>query len=130
MGIRKAPKKILVTLCAGLVTKIFCHMGMLLRACSAILQYMRPGDVLKDVVVRNLLGLCALLVLHFLVDFISMQSREGSSKLIPYVFVATMYGWIVFHNRVLFDKLFLQRRRIAYFAWTGLAMLLFSLNMY
>lgn len=41
-----------------------------------------------------------------------------------------MYGWIVFHNRVLFDTLFLRHRRAAYFAWMGLAMLVFSFNMY
>lgn len=105
-------------------------LGMWLWRCYTILQSMILGGLFKNVLVRNVLGLGALLLLHFLVDFVSMQSRDGYSKITPYIFVALMYGWIVFHNRVLFEKFFLHHRKPSYFAWTGLAMAVFSFNMY
>ena len=41
-----------------------------------------------------------------------------------------LYGWIVFHNRILFEGLYLQGKKTAYYAWTFLVMGLSSLNMY
>jgi hypothetical protein len=84
----------------------------------------------NNVIIRNLLGLLALVALHFAVDFDNLSERTGFSKVTPYIFLFMMYGWIVFHNRVLFDNLFMRNRRKHYFLWTGLAMLLFSLNMH
>jgi hypothetical protein len=82
------------------------------------------------VFVRNLAGLLALFVVHFVSDRYSLTQRTGFDKTSPYLFLVLMYGWIVFHNRFLFGTLFLKGRKAPYFIWTILAMLLCSANMY
>ena len=91
---------------------------------------MRPQSFFNHPVVRNLSGLLALVILHFIIDYPAMTTRSGISKFSPYIFLLMMYGWIVFHNRILFEKLFLKGKRIAYFGWAGLGMVLCSANMY
>jgi len=82
------------------------------------------------VVVRNIAGLLVLGAVHFLADRANMVHRTGFTKISPYLFLLLLYGWIVFHNRVLFEKLYMQNRKRAYFSWTSLAMVLSSLNMH
>ena len=83
-----------------------------------------------NVVLRNIAGVLALVLAHFLADQEHIGSREGLEKASPYIFLLLMYGWIVFHNKVLFERLYLNNRRPAYFGWTFLAMTLCSLNMH
>lgn len=78
----------------------------------------------------HLLGLLALLLIHFVSDFHHFQLREGFSKFSPYLFLLLLYGWIIFHNLILFDGLFLAGKRRAYFKWTFLAIGISSLNMF
>lgn len=80
--------------------------------------------------VIHLAALLFLMAVHFLADYEHFQQREGFYKLAPYFFLLLLYGWIIFHNLILFDGLFLKGRRRAYFSWTSLAMLVSSLNMY
>lgn len=59
-----------------------------------------------------------------------MQQRTGINKYSPYFFLLLLYGWIVFHNLVLFDGLFLKGKKRAYFRWAAMAMIAFSVNMF
>ncbi len=90
---------------------------------------MKRNPLLNHFVVRNLLGLLALLAVHFLADMYAMDQRVGFSKLSPYVYLLMLYGWLVFHNRILFERLFLQGRKAAYFGCLILLMALGSFNM-
>lgn len=78
----------------------------------------------------HLAALLALLCVHFIADYHHFQQRTGFNKFSPYLFLLLMYGWIVFHNLVLFDGLYLSGKKRAYFTWTMLAMGIFSLNIY
>ncbi len=91
---------------------------------------MNASKLFNNVIVRNLAGLLALLVIHLIADQANLVRRSGFNKTLPYLFLLLMYGWIVFHNRVLFERHYLQNRRRAYFGWTALAMGLSSLNMH
>ncbi|WP_266365086.1 hypothetical protein [Tellurirhabdus rosea] len=62
-------------------------------------------------VVRNLSGLLALLLVHYLADWYAIGSRPGLQKISPYFYLLLLYAWIVFHNRVLFERLFLRGRK-------------------
>ncbi|MBO0934022.1 LytR/AlgR family response regulator transcription factor [Fibrella aquatilis] len=78
---------------------------------------------------RNLLGLSALLLAHNFVDQYILHGGTDWTDYAPYLFLVLMYGWIVFHNRVLFERLFLGGNRVAYFGWLGLCMLVGTVNM-
>ncbi len=84
----------------------------------------------QNVWIRNLLGFAGLVFIHFVSDWSSFHKRSGMDKPLPYFFLLLLYGWIVFHNRVLFDNLFLKGHRAKYFLWTGLVMIAFSVNMH
>lgn len=85
---------------------------------------------MRNVWVRNLLGFAGLVFIHFVSDWSSFNERSGIDKPLPYFFLLLLYGWIVFHNRVLFDNLFLKGHKGKYFLWTGLVMAAFSVNMH
>jgi hypothetical protein len=86
----------------------------------------RPGHI----IIRNLVGFLALVAVHFIADVYSIPKRSGFNQISPYLFLLLMYGWIVFHNRILFERLFLRGRKLTYAGWTILAMTICSLNMY
>lgn len=90
---------------------------------------MKRDRLLDNFIVRNLLGLLALLVVHYLADQYAMDQRSGLSKVSPYFYLLLLYGWLVFHNRILFDRLFLRGRRVVYFGWLLLLMVMGSFNM-
>lgn len=78
---------------------------------------------------RNVLGLSALLLAHNFVDQYILRADTDWTHYVPYLFLVLMYGWMVFHNRILFERLFLRGNRVAYFGWLGLAMLVGTMNM-
>lgn len=78
----------------------------------------------------HLLALLVLILVHLLTDYGHMQQRTGINKYSPYFFLLLLYGWIVFHNLILFDGLYLRGRKRAYFRWAALAMIAFSVNMF
>ncbi|WP_338876232.1 LytTR family DNA-binding domain-containing protein [Spirosoma sp. SC4-14] len=90
---------------------------------------MKRKKLLDHIVVRNLLGLLALLVVHYLTDLYAIDQRPGFSKLSPYLYLLLLYGWLVFHNRMLFERFFLLGRKGAYLGWMFLLMALGSFNM-
>jgi hypothetical protein len=90
---------------------------------------MKLSRLLDHFIVRNLLGLGALLAVHYLTDLYAIGNRLGFSKLSPYLYLLLLYGWIVFHNRILFERLFLHGRKMVYFGWVFLLMALGSFNM-
>jgi hypothetical protein len=90
---------------------------------------MKLSRVLDHFVVRNLLGLLALMVAHYLTDLYALGKRAGFSKLSPYLYLLLLYGWLIFHNRILFERQFLLGRKAVYFGWLFLLMVLGSFNM-
>ncbi|MBD0255946.1 MAG: LytTR family transcriptional regulator DNA-binding domain-containing protein, partial [Cytophagales bacterium] len=86
------------------------------------------GNLLRHVVVRNALGLLALLAVHYVSDQYHLRQREGFDRVSPYLFLLLLYGWIVLHNRLLFERLYLRGQKKAYFAWLALALGLTSFN--
>jgi len=78
----------------------------------------------------HLLALLMLFAAHLLTDYGHLQQRTGVNKYSPYFFLLLLYGWIVFHNLVLFDGLYLKGKKRAYFRWAALAMIAFSVNMF
>ncbi len=91
---------------------------------------MNGGNALGNPVVRNALGLLALLGVHYASDQYHLGQREGFNQLSPYLFLLLLYGWIVLHNRLLFERLYLRGQRKAYFAWLAVALGLASFNMH
>ncbi len=89
---------------------------------------MNRGTLLQHVVVRNALGLLALLAVHYVSDQYHLRQREGFDRFSPYLFLLLLYGWIVLHNRLLFERLYLRGQKKAYFAWLALALGLTSFN--
>ncbi|MBD2701625.1 LytTR family transcriptional regulator [Spirosoma sp. BT702] len=89
---------------------------------------LRPR-LLDNFLVRNLLGLGALLAVHYLSDWYAIDHRTGLGKVSPYFYLLLLYGWIVFHNRILFERLFLRSKKAQYFGWLLLLMALGSFNM-
>ncbi|MEM9671230.1 MAG: LytTR family DNA-binding domain-containing protein [Bacteroidota bacterium] len=77
----------------------------------------------------HLVALLALLLVHGLADYEHMQQRTGFNRYSPYLFLLLLYGWIVFHNLVLFDGLYLRGKKRAYFRWTALAVVICLANM-
>jgi len=90
---------------------------------------MKRNWLLDNFVVRNLLGLVALLAVHYIADLYSIGQRPGFSKLSPYLYLLLLYGWLVCHNRILFERLFLHGKKITYFGWLLLSMAIGSFNM-
>lgn len=78
----------------------------------------------------HLAAILLLMAVHLLVDYQHFQQRESFYKFAPYLFLLMLYGWIIFHNLILFERLFLAGKKRAYFIWTSLALLISSLNMY
>ena len=85
---------------------------------------------LSNTILRNLVGLSLLLLAHFLTDVFHFSKRTGFNKTSPYIFLLLLYGWIVFHNRILFERLYLKGKKVAYFSWAVLFMAVSSLNMH
>jgi len=83
-----------------------------------------------NVFVRNGLALFALLLVHFIPDRFFWKDRSPFDRFVPYLLLLTMFGWIVFHNRILFGKLYLRGKKSAYFTWTLTIMLFSSVNMH
>ncbi|CAN5456059.1 hypothetical protein BH10BAC4_BH10BAC4_21900 [soil metagenome] len=81
-------------------------------------------------VVRNILGLLALLLVYYVPDRFALHHREGFKQGAPYLLLIGLYIWIVFHNRYLFDRLYLTGRKREYLIWTTLFMFGGSVNMY
>ncbi|WP_080055989.1 LytR/AlgR family response regulator transcription factor [Spirosoma aerolatum] len=90
---------------------------------------MQRTHLLDYAIVRNGLGLGALLVAHYLSDWYAIDHREGFLKVSPYLYLVLLYGWIVFHNRILFERLFLRGKKMLYAGWLLLLMALGSFNM-
>lgn len=90
---------------------------------------MKRNRLLNYFVVRNGLGLLALLVAHYLTDLYAINQRPGFSKVSPYLYLLLLYGWLVFHNRILFEQLFMRGRKAVYFGWLLLLMAVGSFNM-
>jgi hypothetical protein len=84
----------------------------------------------QQVLLRNSLALIALLVTYYIPDRFSFAQREGFARFSPYLFLLLMFGWIVFHNRILFERLYLSGRKQAYFLLTLTGMTFSSLNMH
>ncbi|MFM8744077.1 MAG: LytR/AlgR family response regulator transcription factor [Cytophagales bacterium] len=86
---------------------------------------------LRDsVFARNAIGMAALLVAYYIPDRFSIIERTGINKLLPYFFLLLMYGWIVFHNRILFEGLYLNGRKRAYLTWFVGGMVVSSVAMH
>jgi hypothetical protein len=90
---------------------------------------MNGKRLLDNVWIRNGLGLSSLLVVHLLADYYAIGHRAGWAKVTPYLYLVLLYGWLVFHNRVLFEGLFLRDRRGAYFGWVLMLVAFSSFNM-
>jgi hypothetical protein len=90
---------------------------------------MQRPRLLDHFLIRNLLGLGALLAVHYLTDWYAIEQRPGFTKVSPYLYLLLLYGWIVFHNRILFERLFLHDKKVMYFGWLFLLMVLGSFNM-
>ena len=80
--------------------------------------------------IRNGLALFALMLVHYIPDRFFWKERGSFDRYVPYLLLLTMFGWIVFHNRILFGKLYLKGKKKAYFTWTLTIMLVSSLNMH
>lgn len=91
---------------------------------------MNVGRLLKNPIWRNVLGFMLLAAVHFAPDWYVLPQRSGFHKVSPYLFLLLFYGWIVFHNRVLFERLFLRGKKLSYAAWTLLFMGMSTVNMY
>lgn len=91
---------------------------------------MRIRAWFENPVVLHLTGIGALWAVHFVADYYHFQQRTGFQQTSPYLFLVMLYGWIVFHNRVLFSGLYLSGRKRPYFLYTSLALAVCSVNMY
>lgn len=79
--------------------------------------------------VRNGVALAGLLLAIYLPDVYAIQERSGWAKWTPYLFLLLLYCWIVFHNRILFERLFEQGKRREYAGWLLLSLVIGTLNM-
>ena len=91
---------------------------------------MHTPKILDNAVARNTLGLTLLLLVHALLDWQNFISRSGANRYTPYIFLVMMYLWIVFHNRMLFERMFLKGQRLRYLAIVAGIMVIFSFNIY
>lgn len=83
----------------------------------------------SPILLRNLLGLLALVGVHLLLDWPHLTRRSGLGVVSPYFFLVLLYAWLVFHNRVLFGQFFLKGQRMTYTVWTLLLMAIGSFNL-
>jgi LytTr DNA-binding domain len=90
---------------------------------------MKRDRLLDNWMVRNGLGLLALLGVHYLTDLYAINHRPGLTKVSPYFYLLLLYGWLVFHNLILFERLYLRNRKAVYFGWLLLLLALGSFNM-
>ncbi|MBO0935955.1 LytTR family transcriptional regulator [Fibrella sp. HMF5335] len=79
---------------------------------------------------RNALALTALLMAIYLLDVYAVNARKGWMAWSPYAFLVLLYGWLVFHNRVLFEGLYQQGKRRQYAYWTALALSVGTINIW
>ena len=82
------------------------------------------------VLLRNALGLSALLIAYYIPDRSSLAQRQGFDAFSPYLFLVLMYCWIVFHNTILFSRLYLQGKTKTYLLWTFALVAFSSINMH
>lgn len=90
------------------LTKALRHMAEKCKP-MAIFAFMYKG-LLKSVIWRNLVGALALVIAYYIPDRYWIETRAGLDKFLPYLFLLLMYAWIVFHNRLLFEGLYLNNR--------------------
>jgi LytTr DNA-binding domain len=83
-----------------------------------------------SVLLRNALGLSALLIAYYIPDRSALTQRHGFDAFSPYLFLVLMYGWIVFHNTILFSRMYLQGKTKTYILWTFFIISVSSLNMH
>lgn len=79
--------------------------------------------------VRNGIALAGLLLAIYLPDVYAIRERSGWAKVTPYLFLLLLYGWIVFHNRILFERLFERGKRREYAGWLLLTLVVGTLNL-
>jgi hypothetical protein len=79
--------------------------------------------------IRNGVALLGLMLATYLPDMYALELRSGWSKLTPYLFLGLLYCWLVFHNRILFERLFEQNKRREYVGWLLLFMVVGSLGL-
>ncbi|NOS93302.1 MAG: LytTR family transcriptional regulator [Cyclobacteriaceae bacterium] len=91
---------------------------------------MQTSSSAFPILLRNVLGLSALLLAYYIPDRPSLAHRHGFDVFSPYLFLVLMYGWIIFHNTFLFSRLYLQGKTKTYLLWTFLVMAVSSLNMH
>lgn len=111
------------------VTNAFRHVIDPHIASALYLVMMKRSWLLDNFLVRNLLGLLALIGAHYLSDLYTIDQRPGFSKISPYLYLISLYGWLVFHNRILFERLLMRGKRAYYFACFALCMAMGSFNM-
>jgi hypothetical protein len=91
---------------------------------------METRSWLKSALWRNVIGATALLIAYLIPNRLSWSQRNGFDRFSPYLFLLLMYGWIVFHNRVLFEGMYLSNKKRAYVIWTTLHMTFSSIIMH
>lgn len=79
--------------------------------------------------IRNGVALLGLTLATYLPDVYALALRPGWAKLTPYLFLGLLYCWLVFHNRILFERLFEQGKRHEYVGWVLLFMVVGSLGL-
>lgn len=79
--------------------------------------------------ILNGIALLGLMLATYLPDMHALALRPGWSKLTPYFFLGLLYCWLVFHNRILFERLFEQNKRREYAGWVLLSMVVGSLGL-
>lgn len=79
--------------------------------------------------IRNGIALLSLMLATYLPDMHVLALRPGWSKLTPYFFLGLLYCWLVFHNRILFERLFEQNKRREYVGWVLLFVVVGSLGL-
>jgi hypothetical protein len=84
----------------------------------------------QHVLLRNSLALFAMFMVHYIPDRFAWKQRSDFSRFSPYLLLLLLFGWIVFHNRILFQRLYLKGKKRAYFSWTILFMTFSSINMH
>ncbi|MDJ1496736.1 LytTR family DNA-binding domain-containing protein [Cytophagaceae bacterium DM2B3-1] len=88
------------------------------------------SSFLNHTIIRNILGLTALLTVHFIADQENLFRREGFNQWMPYLFLVMLYGGMVLHHRILFDRFYLKQRRKLYWIGLLLALAVSSVNMH
>jgi hypothetical protein len=91
---------------------------------------MNSKSWLENIVLRNMVGALILILVYFIPDRHEWSHRVGFAQFSPYLYLLGMYAWIVFHNRVLFEGLYLKNRKTAYFIWTLASMIANSISMH